>query len=94
MANTLSRTNRWANYRPSKGVWFWSSVGCVVATMVIGFGWGGWVTGGSAARMASDAASGSRAQLAAASCVVRFNSGPEAIERPAALHHRRWCCQA
>ena len=38
----------WGDYRPSKATWFWSCVACVVATMVIGFTWGGWVTGGTA----------------------------------------------
>jgi hypothetical protein len=73
--NSLSR--RWAAYRPSKGGWLWSCVGCSVATMIVGFAWGGWVTGGTATRMAADAAHDARAQLAAASCVYRFNQGPE-----------------
>ena len=55
----------------------WSCVGCSVATMIVGFAWGGWVTGGTATRMAADAAHDARAQLAAAICVYRFNQGPE-----------------
>src|SRR5690348_17146978 len=85
MANTLSLGRRWAAYRPTKGVWFWSSAGCVVATIVVGFAWGGWVTGGTATRMASDAADGARAQLAAMTCVTRFNHGPDATAQLAAL---------
>src|SRR5690349_16235706 len=73
--NTLSR--RRAAYRPSKGGWLWSCVGVSVATMIVGFGWGGWVTGGTATRMAADAAHDARAKLGAASCVYRFNQGPE-----------------
>jgi hypothetical protein len=68
---------RWGEYRPSKGIWFWSCLGSCIATMVVGFAWGGWVTGGTATRMATDAARGARAQLAAESCVFRFNQGPE-----------------
>jgi hypothetical protein len=34
--------------------------GCIV----VGFAWGGWVTGGTAARMASDAANGAQARMA------------------------------
>jgi hypothetical protein len=78
MANGPSLGKRWENYRPTKGVWFWSGVVCVVATIVVGFAWGGWVTGGTATKMAADAASGARAQLAAADCISRFESGPNA----------------
>ena len=85
MVNTPSLARRWEAYRPTKGVWFWSSTGCIVATIVVGFAWGGWVTGGTATRMASDAADGARAQLAAMICVTRFNHGPDAVAQLAAL---------
>ena len=65
--------------------WLWTSAGCVVATIVVGFAWGGWVTGGTAARMASDAADGARAQLAAMACVAGFNHGPDVVAQLAAL---------
>jgi hypothetical protein len=32
----LSLGRRWGAYRPTKGVWFWSSLGCIVATIVVG----------------------------------------------------------
>jgi GH24 family phage-related lysozyme (muramidase) len=83
--NSLSAGGRWAAYRPTKGVWFWSSAGCIVATIVVGFVWGGWVTGGTATRMANDAADGARAQLAAITCVADFNHGPDAVAQLAAL---------
>jgi hypothetical protein len=85
MANNPSLGKRWGNYRPSKGVWFWSSAGCIVATIVVGFAWGGWVTGGTATKMAADAAAGASAQLAAADCIHRFESGPNATVELAAL---------
>ena len=85
MADKPSIGRRWEAYRPSKATWFWSCAGCVVATVVIGFAWGGWVTGGTAARMATTAAEGGRAQLAAATCVVRFDKGPDAAAQLAAL---------
>ena len=62
----------WEEYRPSKTLWLWSCVGCVVATLVIGFTWGGWVTGGTAERMADTAMEEGRTRLAAAVCVNRF----------------------
>jgi hypothetical protein len=62
----------WSEYKPSKTLWLWSCVGCIVATMVVGFTWGGWVTGGTADEMATDARDSGRAELAAAVCVDRF----------------------
>jgi hypothetical protein len=81
----LSLGRRWEAYRPTKGIWLWSSAGCIVATIAVGFLWGGWVTGGTAARMASDAAAGARAQLAAMVCVAGFNLGPDAAAQLAVL---------
>ena len=83
--NNLSISRRWAAYRPSKGGWLWSCVCASVATMIVGFAWGGWVTGGTATRMATDAAQNARAQIAAASCVYRFNQGPEVAAQLAEL---------
>ena len=77
--------SRWESYRPSKAVWLWSCAACIVATIVVGFAWGGWVTGGTATRMASDAADGARARLASASCVTRFNQASDAVAQLAAL---------
>ena len=85
MANTTSLVRRWEAYRPTKGVWFWSCAGCIVATIVVGFAWGGWVMGTTAERMASDAAGTARAQLAATACVTLFNQGPDAVAQLAAL---------
>jgi hypothetical protein len=81
----LSLSRRWEAYRPTKGIWLWSSAGCIVATIAVGFLWGGWVTGGTAARMASDAAAGARAQLAAMVCVAGFNLGPDSATQLAVL---------
>ena len=85
MANNPSLGRRWEGYQPSKGIWFWSCAACVVVTVVIGFTWGGWVTGGTATRMAADAAAGANAQMAAADCIIRFEHGPDATAQLAAL---------
>lgn len=85
MANNQGLGRRWASYRPSKGIRFWSCLACVAATIVIGFGWGGWVTSGTATRLATDAAAGAGAQMAAADCIVRFKNGPDATAQLAAL---------
>ena len=57
---------KWTAYRPTKGLLFWAAAAGAVATIVVGFAWGGWVTGGGAKRMAEAAAAGSRDQLVAA----------------------------
>ncbi|WP_137391202.1 hypothetical protein [Rhodoligotrophos defluvii] len=83
MANPYAE--RWRNYRPSKAAWFWSCVAAVVLTMIIGFSWGGWVTGGTARDMADTAAEEARAQLAATVCVDRFMDAADARTQLAAL---------
>jgi hypothetical protein len=60
-------------------------VACIVATMVVGFAWGGWTTGGTAAKMAADAADHARAELAATVCVARFIQAPDAATQLATL---------
>lgn len=66
------------DYQPSKGALVWTAIGAAVVTMILGFGWGGWVTGGSAQSMAEEAAEDARAQLVATICVDKFVSAPGA----------------
>jgi len=70
----------WDSYQPAKAHAFWIGVGCILATLVVGFGFGGWVSGATARKMVSDAAGEARHQLAAAVCVEDFmraaNAGP------------------
>jgi hypothetical protein len=69
---------RWENFRPSKTALFWSCIGSVAATMVVGFTVGGWVTGGTANEMTTSAADQARQELAATICVNRFATAPDA----------------
>jgi hypothetical protein len=85
MNDSTSFSQRWEAFRPSKAVWLWSCVACVIATMVVGFAWGGWTTGGTAAKMASDAADQAQAELAATVCVARFMQAPDAATELATL---------
>jgi hypothetical protein len=62
-----------------------SCLGFVVLTIIVGFTWGGWVTGGTAKEMAETAAAEGRAELAAAICVERFWEAPDAQAQVAAL---------
>jgi hypothetical protein len=77
MSNEGSLSERWQNYRPSKGSLFWSCVGAVILTIIIGFWAGGWTTSGTAQRMARDAADKARAELVANACVKNFVDGSD-----------------
>ena len=81
----LASAARWQAYRASKTVLFWSCAACVVATMIVGFTWGGWVTGGTAGKLSERAAASARAELAATICVTRFMGGPDMAGQLAAL---------
>jgi hypothetical protein len=66
----------WDEARPTKTAVFWSWVGSVVLTMIIGFAWGGWVTGGTAQKMAEKMAGDAVVKRLAPMCVVQFNRDP------------------
>jgi hypothetical protein len=66
----------WDEARPTKTAVFWSWVGSVVLTMIIGFAWGGWVTGGTAKSMAEKMAGDAVVKRLAPICVVQFNRDP------------------
>ena len=85
MAPKLGFMQRLEIYRPSKSMLGWSCVICVIATMIVGFAWGGWVTGSTAEAMATKAAQGANAQLAATLCAAQFKHGADADVQLAAL---------
>jgi hypothetical protein len=76
-----SFSRRWEDYQASKTVLFWSCAAAAVVTMIIGFGWGGWVTGSTSRSMATTAATEARGDLAAAICVERFMAAPDSAAR-------------
>lgn len=77
---------RWEEFQPTKAMLAWTCVGSVVATIAVGFFWGGWVTGGTAQQMASNAAADSRAELAAVICADRFMSLADAQAQLTEFH--------
>jgi hypothetical protein len=81
-----SPMQRWRNYQPSKSALGWACAAAAVATIVAGFSWGGWVTGGTSREMAADAGTAARTELASAVCVERFNAEPDAATRLTALN--------
>jgi hypothetical protein len=64
---------------------FWACAAAVIATTVVGFTWGGWVTGGTSRTAAATAGDVARGNLASAICVERFNAAPDATARLAEL---------
>ena len=51
----------------------WSAVGGAIVLAVVGFNWGGWITGGAAAAMAKDIAADAVADRLGTICVAQFN---------------------
>lgn len=80
-----SLRERWREYQPSKAMWLWSCAACVLGTVAVGFGWGGWVTQGTAAKLAADARQNTRDHLAAALCAARFEAAPNVAAELAKL---------
>jgi hypothetical protein len=81
---------RWEDYRLTKTQAAWLGVGCIAATLIIGFGFGGWVTGGTAESRVAEAAANARHELAAAVCVEEFMRAENASQRLAKLHDLGW----
>lgn len=78
-------TEGWRSYTPSKTVWFWSCVGTVIVTMMVGFSMFGWTTAGTAQSMTENAVEEARENLVASICVQRFVTAPDAGDELVAL---------
>ncbi len=72
---------RFDNYQPSKTLLVWACIMTAAATMIVGFTWGGWVTGGTSRTAADAAGEIARGELASAVCVERFNTAPDAASK-------------
>ena len=57
----------------------WGAIGGAVAAMIIGFGWGGWVTGGTAEKMATASAQDATVLALTPLCVVKAEQQPEQL---------------
>lgn len=76
---------RWNNMRPTKTIVFWSVVATVVLTVIVGFNWGGWVTGGTARKLTDDAIT----QRLSLICVGQFNQDPQKDQKVTELKDTR-----
>lgn len=80
-----SLSRRFDEYQPSKSILVWACVATAVLTMIVGFGWGGWVTGGTSLAQAKTASDTARSELASAVCVEKFNAAPDKVAQLVAL---------
>jgi hypothetical protein len=72
---------RWDNVRPTKTIVFWSLAATIILTMIVGFNWGGWVTGGTAQKMGETLAQDAVVQRLAPICVLQFNQDLGKIQK-------------
>lgn len=80
-SSKTSITHQFNSYKPSKAILVWACAATAAATMIVGFNWGGWVTGGTSRTAAAAAADIARGELASAICVERFNAAPDAAAK-------------
>ena len=78
------------DYRPTVPQMLGFGAGCIAATLLIGFGAAGWVTGGSAQKQADIAAAAARTDLGVSACVEDFMQGRDAAKRLSSLKEAQW----
>ena len=82
---------RWSDARPSKTLVFWACVASAVLTMIVGFTWGGWVTGGTARTTAENTAHEAVVKRLAPICVVLSGQDPaKAVKLVAMKDESTW----
>jgi hypothetical protein len=87
----LSLKQRWSDARPTKTVAFWCCVASAVLTMIVGFNWGGWVTGGTARQRAETMAQEAVVTRLAPICVVQSAQDPaNAVKLVALKEESTW----
>jgi hypothetical protein len=84
-----SYRQRWDKVRASKKVVFWAILGAIVLTMIVGFNWGGWVTGGKAQTMGETMADDAVVQRLAPICLFQFNQDPDKAQKLAEFNEAR-----
>lgn len=62
----------------------------VVATLIVGFTWGGWVTGGTATKMTSEAVEATQVTLYSPVCVERYMAKATPEQRAAFAKENDW----
>jgi hypothetical protein len=77
MAKKASVVEKWREARPSKKSVFGLMLVAAVLTMLVGFNWGGWVTGGAAEERVSTGAEDAVISRLVPMCVAQFNLDPQ-----------------
>ncbi len=73
----LSLGQRWKNVQPTKSHLVWACVATAILTMIIGFTWGGWVSGGSSLKAGVLVGQDAVIQRLVPICVTQFNQDPD-----------------
>lgn len=81
---------RWEDLHFTKGQAAWIGIGGAAATLVVGFGLAGWVTGGTHGKLVAEAAANARHELAAAVCVEEFLAAKDAKATLVKLRDSGW----
>ena len=55
----------------------WGAIGGAILSMIVGFGWGGWVTGGTAKEQAAEMTSTAMVERLTPLCLLQFSEDPE-----------------
>ena len=63
----------------------WGAAGGALALAIVGFSWGGWVTGGTAQKMARQEANAAVVKVLTPFCVANFQKAPDAVAKLASL---------
>jgi hypothetical protein len=63
----------------------WGAAGGAVALAIVGFSWGGWVTSGSAQKLARQQVDTAIVKVLTPFCVANFQKAPDAIANLASL---------
>ncbi len=72
----LSWSERWSETQVTKTAAFWSGLGAIALILILGFNWGGWMTSGSAAKLAATTASTAVLQRLGPICVAQSQLDP------------------
>ena len=69
------------NWKEKIKLLVWGAIGGAIVLAIIGFAWGGWVTGGTAQEMAKEMADEAVIDRLAPICVAQFQQDPNKEER-------------
>ena len=72
---------KWSNAKQTKTHTFWIAIGAVVLALFLGFSKAGWVTGGTASKLAITSAQSAVVERLAPICVTQFGQDAQRVEK-------------